>query len=251
MQKQVSHSSHVRIVETDKDGLVKIGRPVLRSVNRKTAPYLADELLTWVTGSADPAVRKIVKILELLVELDSMRSTAEAHCFIWQGREFEARVAIPKGGGLPERSKRESELRSSLNTLLRRYRFAPLYWAALGDFHLIGWWSGNERPDEPDSPGDSIDFTEDDAVLRIMDLARDGLLGRIRRCDCKDWFFARFSHQKFCCTRCQQNYYRSSEEYRANRRIYMKNLREIHRKTCPVSRARKTSKSSVERKTSR
>ena len=249
MPRQTSHSSHVRVIDTRRNGEIRIGRPIAHPVDRQSSSIAAEELVTWVTGSGDPGAQNIAKILELLVELGNVHHReGAAETFVWRGREFKAAVEIPKSGGLPRRSQREHELISKLNPLLRRYTFSPWYWTALGDFHLMQWWSRNERPSDPEDPESGIDFDEEDAILRIMDLAREGILSRVRRCSCGDWFFAKFSHQKFCCTRCQQDYYRSSEEYRAKRRLYMKNLREIHKKTCPVSRPAKTSKRSEGKK---
>ena len=69
-------------------------------------------------------------------------------------------------------------------------------------------------------------FTGGDVALAVhsmMELAEEGLLHRVRRCRaCKRWFFARFRHQDFCSQACQQKHYRSSDEWKAHRREYMR-----------------------------
>jgi len=68
------------------------------------------------------------------------------------------------------------------------------------------------------------------AVLQIMLLGREGLLSRVRRClKCRRWFFARFRHQNFCGTPCQQKFYRDNPEWREGRRKYMQKYRQLNR----------------------
>jgi hypothetical protein len=65
-----------------------------------------------------------------------------------------------------------------------------------------------------------------DAVLQIALLGGEGLLSRVRRCDaCGRWFYARFRHQDFCKTRCQQTHYKRSPDWREHRRKYMQSYR--------------------------
>jgi hypothetical protein len=44
---------------------------------------------------------------------------------------------------------------------------------------------------------------------------------------CSKWFFARFSHQKFCKTLCQQKHYWQSPEWKNRRRAYIRGYRQI------------------------
>ena len=67
------------------------------------------------------------------------------------------------------------------------------------------------------------------AVEVILDIAKVGYLGRLRRClQCRKWLYARFRHQNFCSVKCQQKQYTGSEEWKAHRRAYM---REYYRRT--------------------
>ena len=163
----------------------------------------------------------------------------------WQGLVFTAKTDTPNNGSLPKVSARARELQHKLNHRLSVYKLMPYYWCNLGDRPIVAWTSWKERPRSPEEPEEDVSFTEEDAIIRILDLAREGLLSRVRRCVCEDWFLAGFVHQKFCCRRCQQGHFRSSSEYKDGRRAYMKDLRAKHKKTyfkAPKRRAKKTSK---------
>jgi hypothetical protein len=65
-----------------------------------------------------------------------------------------------------------------------------------------------------------------EAVLQIGLLGQERLLWRVRQCvKCRRWFYARFKHQRFCSTPCQQSHYRESPEWRDGRRRYMQRYR--------------------------
>lgn len=69
------------------------------------------------------------------------------------------------------------------------------------------------------------------AVLAIMELGREDLLWRVKRCvklGCGRWFYARFTHQNFHSTECQQAHYKSSPEWREHRRQYARRYRREH-----------------------
>lgn len=68
------------------------------------------------------------------------------------------------------------------------------------------------------------------AVLHIMRLGQQGVLHRVRQClKCETWSFAVFRHQQFCSVRCQQSHYKSSEEWKAHRRQWMRQYRVLKR----------------------
>ncbi len=63
-------------------------------------------------------------------------------------------------------------------------------------------------------------------VHRIVRLAEQGLFNRVRQCrSCKRWIYARFRHQGFCSTACQQKHRRSDERWKAQHREYMRQYR--------------------------
>lgn len=60
-------------------------------------------------------------------------------------------------------------------------------------------------------------------INRIIKLSRIGLHLRVRKCkNCARWFFARFRHQAYCQEKCQREHFRSSEEWKEKRRVYMR-----------------------------
>lgn len=78
----------------------------------------------------------------------------------------------------------------------------------------------------------AADRAEGEAVLTILRLNQEGISDRVRKCpSCGTWFFARFRHQQFCKTKCQQKSYRTSEGWKAHRRDWArKHYREYLRK---------------------
>jgi hypothetical protein len=61
------------------------------------------------------------------------------------------------------------------------------------------------------------------AVHNVIELARTGNLARLTTCKCGRWFFSKFSHQRFCSLRCRKKHQESSGEFKAARRVYMRN----------------------------
>jgi hypothetical protein len=250
MPKRVSHSAQIIEIESS-DGKFSLRPPTLTPASiprrRRLVRGIGEDLVCWVSTTKSKEAERINTILELIVELGDLilnRGDEEEHTFGWQGRVFTAKLKMGRGFR-PKKSDREIQLESKLNGLLLRYQLSPWYWMTIGSYPIVGGWSRKNRPKDQEDPEEDVWFTEEDAIVAIIDLAREGLLCKLRRCHCRDWFFANFIHQKFCCTRCQQEYYRSSEDYKAKRRTYMKNLRELHKKTylvSPKKRARKTKK---------
>ena len=67
---------------------------------------------------------------------------------------------------------------------------------------------------------------EIEVVLTILVLARDGRLDRVKQCkQCHKWFYARVLHQEFHELKCQQAFYKSSDEWKAHRRVWMRDYR--------------------------
>jgi hypothetical protein len=237
MPNKTSHSSQVRHIDS-RDGKISIRRyrPDRKQVERRRSlgPLLGDDMLAWVIKPETAAQKRINAILELIVELRDLGGKVQVgteNTFLWQGMVFSTNSTILKSGALPKMSARQDELRSELNHRLRRYKLSPHYWCELGDRPIVGWYSEIDRPREEDEPEEDVWYTEEDAIICIVELARQGLFKDLRRCHCGDWLFARFAHQKFCCKSCQQAFYRSSPEYKAERRAYMKNNRALNKKT--------------------
>jgi hypothetical protein len=74
---------------------------------------------------------------------------------------------------------------------------------------------------------------EIEVVLAILVLARDGRLDRLKQCkQCHEWFYARVLHQEFHELKCQQAFYKSSDEWRAHRRLWMQDYRRAKESGC-------------------
>lgn len=64
-----------------------------------------------------------------------------------------------------------------------------------------------------------------------VNLVRTGRLMKLRRCsleECNRWYLAKIEHQRYCKNACKQKQARSTEEFKAKRRNYMRE--EYHRK---------------------
>ncbi len=67
------------------------------------------------------------------------------------------------------------------------------------------------------------------ALTRLLHMADQGLIGRVRKCAkkaCGKWFYARFEHQRFHASKCQQETFKTSPEWKKQRAEYMKRLRQ-------------------------
>lgn len=80
------------------------------------------------------------------------------------------------------------------------------------------WWGRtNEQWEE------HLRITPSTALEVILRLTQIGYLTRLKRCShCQKWLYARFRHQEFCSTPCQQKGYTQSERWKAHRREYMR-----------------------------
>jgi hypothetical protein len=63
------------------------------------------------------------------------------------------------------------------------------------------------------------------ALIRLLHLAEKGALGRVRKCTCGRWFYARFEHQRFHAAKCQQEAFRRDPDWKRYRARYMRELR--------------------------
>jgi hypothetical protein len=122
-----------------------------------------------------------------------------------------------------ENERRYFDTMARVNSLLEQYRLFPQLEVQADRFWNIRWYS------DPHRIGDDFRIIRPkDAVLEIVRLAHSGFADRVRHCQsCGKWFFARFKHQEFCKTKCQQKHYWSSERWRAHRREYMRRYRQL------------------------
>jgi hypothetical protein len=67
---------------------------------------------------------------------------------------------------------------------------------------------------------------DNSALQMILRFATGGQLNRLRKCSlCSHWMYAKFRHQMFCSTKCQQRHYAQSEKWKLYRSKYMREYR--------------------------
>jgi hypothetical protein len=180
---------------------------------------------------------RIVDILEQMLAVEKMKEP------LWGETEAETRipVIISRGGKTvvnpkleriaPEKYKLQVDIeyrRRWLNEQLALNRFLPYVWHnSLGRWMVI-WRTQSRTPRKTYRlrPG-VLDMDDGAAIQLILDLARAGYLTRLRRCQCcRKWLYARFKHQGYCSTKCQQKHYSQSPDWKAKRRDYMRKYRQ-------------------------
>jgi hypothetical protein len=106
-----------------------------------------------------------------------------------------------------------------LDRELSKFRFCPDLYPIGRDRWTLGWRILS-RGSNPLTRFDTA------ALQLILQLAAAGKLNRLRKCsECSQWMYAKFRHQVFCSTACQQRHYRHSDKWKQNRREYMRKYR--------------------------
>ena len=109
-------------------------------------------------------------------------------------------------------SKKLNKLMDELDARIAEYQSVPTFYINYGKEWVFDDAIGGRFP-----AGESL------AALGVIELTKRNLLARIRRCICGNWFSAHFAHQQSCSAKCRHKNYEQSEEFKANRRIYMRN----------------------------
>jgi hypothetical protein len=201
---------------------------------------VSDAEIRGLVGYLNDAVnhdadRAVLELLEEMLELDKMDRP------LWGETKGECDIAImvTKAGRTvpnpvlrkiaPEKYRQElaiTERTDQINRELRKYRFLPRAWST-GQTPWIVMWEVLPNTSRKSRLRDGLFRLNDGMALRmILDFARAGYLNRLRRClHCRKWLYAKFRHQDFCSTKCQQKHYAISPEWRAKRRDYMRRYR--------------------------
>ena len=114
--------------------------------------------------------------------------------------------------------------RGMLQRELSKYQFAPHAEVAMGGggqspSQWAVWW----KRDSDSQWKEHLRMAPGEALELILKLTEIGDLTRLRRCaECQKWLFARFRHQTFCSTKCQQRNYTQSDGWKVHRRAYMR-----------------------------
>jgi hypothetical protein len=119
------------------------------------------------------------------------------------------------------------ERKHAINQGLAMNAFHPYVWPSKHRKWMV-MWQIQRRPATKDRIYRGVLEMDDCMALQmVLDLARAGYLDRLRRCTCCTmWLYAKFKHQNFCSTKCQQKHYAQSPDWKAKRRDYMRAYRQ-------------------------
>lgn len=184
-------------------------------------------------GKAHTESNRIVQILEQMQVLEKMKEP------VWGETEEEQRVEPFLVQGevnprlktiAPEKYKTQAEFEARkrwVNQQLALNRFLPHVWpSSLGKW-IVVWQIQSRAPKRYRLRPGVLDMDDGSSIQLILDLARAGYLNRLRRCHCcRQWLYARFKHQNYCSTKCQQKHYAQSPDWKAKRRDYMREYRQ-------------------------
>src|SRR5271167_4801656 len=185
---------------------------------------LLRDLIRFLNQAKTSQGKRIAMILEKMLEIEEMTRPINPEepmiaAMEWQRtdpKKYKLHWEIEKRRALLERE-------------LSRYRFtpraevvsggggkSPSVWAAR--------WKGDDSRRE-----EHLRMTVPEALELILKLTQIGDLTRLRRCSqCQAWLFARFRHQTFCSTKCQQKNYTQSDAWKAHRRAYMRRYYQLN-----------------------
>jgi hypothetical protein len=216
---------------------------MLRTKTSRTSPGAATAYIaiTWLNASKEHAGKKrIIELLQTAKELATLtrpEMLPMVDLLTWK----------PKGTKVQLKNLRRSgRVARRLRRQLSRYKVYPeVSPGGNGVWHQH--WKALTRTAElpitvfAQGDTEAYSFCEEDVVLRILELTKEGNLHRIRKCRyCGNWFFARVRHGNYCQRKCQQANFRTSEAFLAKRRKYMRKYRrdEILRNMRARERAR-------------
>jgi len=172
-----------------------------------TGEFEAGRLIIWLRGNEYGALKGVIRV--------SDQTTSEFRRVHRVLKLAQQALALGRSYRTTEASKKRERVRllQQIDSYLRRYNFRLRVADSLGP----DWTERNLR---------SIDPSEAQAVVYLLNLADLGLIDRIRQCGwCTTWFYARFKHQRFCKTECQQSAYAKTTDWREHRRDYMRKYR--------------------------
>ena len=116
-----------------------------------------------------------------------------------------------------------AERQFHLNRELARHIFLPQVYPMQGGPWVVSWQVLPRGRKNPKGHAGTMGINDALALQMILDFARAGYLDRLRPCSCcHKWLYAKFRHQTFCSTKCQQKYYARSGEWKKKRREYMR-----------------------------
>jgi hypothetical protein len=179
---------------------------------------LLDDLIKLLNETRTEEGKSVMRILEQMLDIEALAKPIEG--VVLADMELEATDA-PKFNLLCKIDEKIARLQRDL----AKFKFVPRADVIVGGSgnasEWATWWgrSGNQEKGEP-----TLRMRPSEAVELILRITQIGSLGRLRRCaNCGKWLYAKFRHQTFCSLSCQQKSYTQSEQWKAHRRVYMRN----------------------------
>jgi hypothetical protein len=179
---------------------------------------LIEDLIKFLNGTRTEGGKIIVRVLEQMLEIDAMAKPIKG--IVLPAMELK-RTHPAKFKLLCKIDDKVAQLQREL----ARFKFVPraeVVQGGSGNASEWGTWWGRGDDKEESDPG--LRMRGFEAVETILRITQIGSLTRLRRCaHCGKWLYAKFRHQNYCSTECQQKNYTQSDQWKAHRREYMRN----------------------------
>lgn len=201
----------------------------------------ADFFVNWLNGTKDRAAKdRITGIVGMFKVLESYEEVKwRKSAFTNDGKNY--MTLTPK-----QRDRLARKLDRDLSYYTMRPRIFIHGQKDYGSCVTVGWRpiSGSklDRQDRKnhvvsdsakaveDDPRPGAQMLESAAIRMALELMQSGSIYRIVPCRCGKFFYKRFSHQKFCTSKCRLAEFRDSDESRKKRNEYARKLYHLHKK---------------------
>ncbi len=193
----------------------------------------ARQLIAWLERNQLKAKGK--RIVELLREMSAAAGMVQPDWTL--DAQWGMTCELRKGAVDPTFTAFQ-QLHASINRRLSRYRLYPEVW--FGRLDRPSGWQVSWRSSRKQTVHSGVDDSESSAIGLLLNLARRGVVDRVREClECKCWFFARFEHSKFCQQKCQVKHYQSDPKWKTHRRDWMRSYRDTLKRRQRIRTTRK------------
>lgn len=204
------------MLDKNKRQLDRLGKVSIESGLLPSTDRLRD-LIRFLNQAKTSRGKRVIRILEMMLEIEQMTGPISPTELIGTAQSQKISPKKHKLHGEIERR------RVLLQKELSRYRFTPHAEVFVGgggsgpSIWAVLWKAEDSGYEE------RLRLTAPDALEVILKLTQLGDLRRLRRCSqCHAWLFARFRHQAFCSTKCQQKNYTQGDAFKVRRRAYMR-----------------------------
>jgi hypothetical protein len=179
---------------------------------------LIDDLIKFLNETRTEGGQRIVGVLERMLEIEAMAKPIKG--MVWPAMELK-RTDPAKFDLLCKIDDNIAQLQREL----AKFKFVPRAEIVVGGNGNVSewatWWG---RSDDQEKGKPMLRMRNGEAVELILRITQMGSLTRLRRCaHCWKWIYAKFRHQNYCSTGCQQKSYAQSDQWKAHRREYMRN----------------------------